>query len=155
MKITPAGIEKILKVLEQTSRRISDATIHIDEERLYARLDKRSWSAKDILAHLRSCGDVWGDSIQSMLAEDHPKLPDLHPGQWIKQTNYAELEFHKSLKAYINQRRELLGALKTLSFEDWSRGAIIGGRKHTVFSQVRRMGKHETEHCEQLESLLK
>lgn len=32
---------------------------------------------------------------------------------------------------------------------------MIGERKHTVFSQARRMAKYENEHIEQIESLLK
>jgi len=44
--------------------------------------------------------------------------------------------------------------LKRLSVEDWSRAAIIKGREHTVFTQVRRMAMHENVHCEQIESLL-
>ena len=44
--------------------------------------------------------------------------------------------------------------LMKLSFEDWSRGAMIEGRIHTVFTQTRRIAKHETQHCEQIEELL-
>ena len=38
---------------------------------------------------------------------------------------------------------------------DSERGAVILGRRHTVFTQARRMAKHEAEHMEQIAGLLK
>jgi hypothetical protein len=32
---------------------------------------------------------------------------------------------------------------------------MIGGRIHTVFTQARRIAKHEAQHCGQIEELLK
>ena len=61
--------------------------------RLQYRIDKKAWSVNDILAHLRSCADVWGGSIEAMLAQDKPTLPYRHPRQWIKKTNYPNLLF--------------------------------------------------------------
>jgi hypothetical protein len=98
---------------------------------------------------------VWGNSIDAMLAGDTPTLPDVHPRQWIKETNYLKLTFRESFHTFVNQRERLLIALRKLSFDEWSRAGMIGGRKHTVFSQARRMAKHENEHCEQVEELLK
>jgi hypothetical protein len=154
MKFTPGEIEKYLDLLEEMPRSIARTIGNTDDARLQYKSDRQSWSANDILAHLRSCADVWGESIEAMLAEDTPTLPDIHPRQWIKETNYLELPFHESLQAFIKQRERLLITLKKSSFEDWSRAATIAGRKHTVFTQARRMAKHEKEHCEQIESLL-
>jgi len=42
-----------------------------------------------------------------------------------------------------------------LPFEAWERSAIIFERKHTIFTQTRRMAKHEMAHLEQIENLLK
>lgn len=155
MKITSGEIEKYLKLLEETPRSIARAIKDIDAVRLEDKPDEKTWSVNNILAHLRSCADVWGDSIAAMLAENIPTLPDLHPRQWVKATNYLELPFHESFQAFIKRRERLLLTLKKLSLEDWSRAAMIAGRKHTVFTQARRMAKHEKEHCEQIESLLR
>jgi hypothetical protein len=154
MKATAAEIEKHLKRLEETPRWIDGVTENVDPGRLHQRPTQKSWSVHDILAHLRSCADVWGSTIDAMLAQDHPTLPDVHPRRWIQTTDYLELPFPESFQAFVRQRRKLLIMLKNLSFDDWSRVAIIGGRRHTVFTQARRMAKHEKEHCEQMESLL-
>ena len=155
MKITETEIAGFLEILEQSPRRMRSASKGIPLARLHVRPAKKPWSVNDVLAHLRSCADMWGGSIVAMLTEENPTLPDVHPRKWIKQTDYPEMDFRESLEAYVSQREELLRTLKKLSFEDWPRGAMIGGRKHTVFSQVRRMAKHESEHCEQIEALLK
>lgn len=154
MKATLPEIAQYLKLLEETPRRIKQLTSSIDEVRLQRKTEKFPWSVNDILAHLRACADVWGDSIIAMLAEENPKVPYRHPRQWIKKTDYVELPFHESFQAFVTQRKKLLKALKTLSFEDWSRGALIQRREQTVFTQVRRMATHENVHCEQIESLL-
>jgi hypothetical protein len=154
VKATRPEIEKYLDLLTQTSRRITNATDGVEAARLQARPQTQPWSINDILAHLRSCADVWGGSIDAMLAEEKPTIPYRHPRQWIRQTDYPDLPFRASFKAFVARRRRLLKVLKSLSFEDWSRAAIIQGREHTVFTQVRRMALHEQTHCEQIESLL-
>ena len=85
MNITPDEIENYLSLLAATSRRLINATHGSDDVRLQYKSDEKAWSANEILAHLRSCADVWGDSIEAMLAEDNPTLPYRHPRQWIKK----------------------------------------------------------------------
>ncbi|MBC7877740.1 MAG: DinB family protein [Anaerolineales bacterium] len=155
MKPTPDEIEKYLKLLAETPRRISSVSRNIESSHLLFKNDEALWSANDILAHLRSCADVWGKTIQEMLAQDKPILPYVHPRQWVKRTNYPELNFHTSLQAFTSQRKELLKLLKNLAFADWSRASTIKGREHTIFTQTRRMATHENEHCEQIKAILK
>jgi len=155
MNITPDEIEKYLGLLSNTSRRIMKATQGFDDLRLQYKIDKKAWSVNDILAHLRSCADVWGGSIEAMLAQVTPTLPYRHPRQWIKKTNYPDLMFQESFQAFLMQQNNLLNVLNNLSIEDWSRAAIIKHREHTVFSETRRMALHEDIHCQQIEELLK
>jgi DinB superfamily len=155
MKAIPEKIETYLKLLEQSPRRIASASKGIENANLQLKTKKEPWSANDILAHLRSCADVWGKSIQEMLVKDNPTLPYQHPRQGIRKTNYPELDFHTSLQAFTDQRRELLVLLKKLTLADWSRAATIKGREHTVFTQTRRMAVHEDIHCGEIEAILK
>lgn len=154
MKMTPKEIEKYLDLLAGTLDHIAFITREASEEQLHHKATKQDWSVRDILAHLRSCSDVWGNSIEAMLADENPVLADVHPRHWLKQTNYLDLRFRESLQALASQRAKMLSVLRQLSFEDWARSAVIGGRNHTVFSQVRRMAKHEAEHLTQIAGML-
>ena len=130
-------------------------TKDLEESRLQFKTDGKSWSVNDILAHIRSCADLWTHSIYAMLAENEPVLSDINERKWTKVTRYAELPFAESFQAYSLQRENLLRVLKALLFESWERSAIINERRHTVFTQTRRMAKHEKEHVMQIGSLLR
>lgn len=89
-----------------------------------------------------------------MLAENAPVRPEINERKWAKVTGYADVPFRESFQAFSLQRDNLLRVLKGLPFESWEKSAIIFERKHTVFTQVRRLAKHEGKHCEQIEHLL-
>lgn len=153
MKATSTEIEEVLQLLTETPQRITVVAEALGDDRLQLKPDEKSWSANDILAHLRACADVWGETIAAMLQDDEPVLKYLSPRTYLEKTDYPELPFQESFLVFADQRRLMLQALHALEFEDWSRGAMIKDRRHTVFSQARRMALHEATHCEQIESL--
>jgi hypothetical protein len=159
MKVSPAETESVFRLLAATPRRIASLSRGVEISKLHFRPHPDSWSANDILAHLRACADVWGKSIVEMITRDHPKLRYISPRSWIRKTDYLELEFRESLKAFTDQRRELLRALKGLAIKDWSRSATFTattrGREQTVFSYACRIAEHENKHCDQIEAVLK
>ena len=155
MKATQKEIDRALALLSQTPLRIADATHGMDEALLQTKPDQQSWAVNEILAHLRSCADLWTHSIYAMLAENEPVFSDINERKWAKVTRYAELPFRDSFAVFSLQRESLLHVLRELPFEAWERSARIFGRKHTIFTQTRRLAKHENEHCEQIEALLR
>jgi hypothetical protein len=154
VKATPSEVQKYLRLVSESPQRIALLVKGLDEDRLQLRADAKSWSANDILAHLRSCADLWTHSIYAMLAESEPTFSDINERKWAKVTRYAELPFHRSFQAYSLQRESLVNVLKDLPSNSWERSALIFERRHTVFTQTRRLAKHETEHLEQLEVVL-
>ncbi len=159
MNITSDEIEKVLQLLAKTTRRIAALSNNLDNASLNFKPDDVSWSANDILAHLRACADVRSKSIMAMLSQEHPTLRHISPRTWMKKTDYAKQDFHVSFEAFTKQRNELLKLLKSLKNKDWSRGAtftaITKGREQTVFSHANIIAQHEDEHCNQIEALLK
>jgi hypothetical protein len=147
-------VKTYLALLKGTLARFSAAAAGQDEGRLSARPGPEAWSANQILAHLRGCADVWTHSIYAMLIEEVPELPNIAPRAWARRARYASRPFRDSFLAFSLQRQELLAVLRKLPAEEWDRTALIGGRVHSVFSQVRRMALHEEIHCEQLEQVL-
>jgi hypothetical protein len=159
MTTTPEEIENVLETLTATPHRLISMSEWLADIQLRFKPDEESWSANDILAHLRACADVWGKSIMAMITQNHPTMRYVSPRTWMKKTNYLKQEFHSSLEAFINQRNELINTLRALEIKDWSRGATftatIKGREQTVLSYARRMAQHESDHCNQIEALLK
>ena len=153
------AIAQSLDLLAATPLRIAAASRGHTTARLHFKPDEDAWSANDILAHLRACADVWGKSILAMIAQDHPTLRYVSPRTWIRKTDYPGQDFHQSLQAFVQQRDDLLRALKALDHADWSRRATFTattkGRDQTVLSYAQRMAQHENEHCEEIEAMLK
>jgi hypothetical protein len=117
-----------------------------------------SWSVNEILAHLRCCADVWGESIMKILKQDNPTFRYVSPRGWIRKTNYLELEFNASFLAFRTQREDLIKTLRALPREDWSRRANVKAasklREETVLSYAQRLADHEYGHCEQIDGVL-
>lgn len=154
MAITAEETQEVLALLEATPVRIAESAAGVDEARLRQAPDKKAWSALQILSHLRACDAVWTYSIHAMLILDEPTLAPIHPRDWDKQLRYQDGSFANSLAALTAQRADLLRILRKLSLEDWERGALIAGRRHTVFSQARRLARHETQHCDQIAGVI-
>jgi hypothetical protein len=156
--MTAAEIESTLESLAEAPQRMVAMTSHLENARLCTKPDKDTWSANDILAHLRACADVWGKSILAMIAKDNPTLRHISPRTHIRKTNYLTQDFHTSLQAFTKQRAELLAALKPLTSEGWSRTAIFTGttrgRDQTVFSYAQRIVEHENPHLDEIQIIL-
>jgi hypothetical protein len=143
----------VLALLAETPLRIAAAAAGQTAARLALPLAPGEWSAVQILAHLRGCADVWPKTIFAMLNQDNPQLALIAPRAWARKMGYARLDFDASFQTFRAAREELLPILSALPPEAWQRGALIGGRTHTVFSQARRLALHEETHCAQLEAL--
>lgn len=154
MADTPLTIEEVLTRLAEGPRQIAAVSDGVAPARLHACPAPDEWSARDVLAHLRSCSDMWGRCIASMLAEDHPTLKAVNPTTWIKQTDYLDLEFAVSFRAFDAQRAGLLRVLEALPPAAWSRAATVTGggkaRERTVHFYAQWLATHERPHVGQI-----
>jgi DinB family protein len=151
-------IAQVLSLLASTPPRLTTLTAGLSPARLQSAPTSDEWSANEVLAHLRACADMWGNSIMAMLGEDRPTLRAINPRTWIKQTNYRELTFQPSLRAFAAQRAALLAVLEPLPPEGWSRSAIVTGAGRpldlTVLSYAQRLALHERPHVKQIERIV-
>ena len=147
-------VDEILGVLSSSAQRIRELTKGASAVELRTPPEAGEWSANEVLAHLRSCGDMWGAAIERILGEDHPTIRAVNPTTWIEQTNYRELEFDRSFRAFVKQRRALLTVLEALTPADWSRAATITGAgrpsERTVHFYAQWMATHERPHLRQI-----
>ena len=147
-------IEQVLGLLVETPRRIGALTADLTPAQLHTTPARDEWSANDVLAHLRACADVWGNCMVTMIAMDQPTLRAVNPRTWINSTNYLELEFRPSLRAFAKQRADLLAVLDPLPLKGWSRTATVTGAgavlERTVLFYGRWLAGHERPHVKQV-----
>src|SRR5258708_31711261 len=70
---------------------------------------------------------MWGGYMATIVAEGHPTIRAMNPTTWIKQTNFPELAFAPSLRAFTKQRAGLLALLRPLPKAGWNRTALVTG----------------------------
>lgn len=157
--MSPASLttDRILTLLTEGPSRITESTAVLTEAQLHAVPGPGEWSANDVLAHLRSCADVWGSAIMTILQQDNPTIKAVNPRTWIQNTDYPGQKFRPSLKAFTVQRKELLQRLQSLKPKSWLRSAIITGAgkplERTVLSYAEWMATHERPHVKQIERI--
>ncbi|HET9093040.1 MAG TPA: DinB family protein [Acidimicrobiales bacterium] len=146
-------VDQIVSILRETPERLALASADLSDARLHASPEPGEWSMTELLAHLRSCADVWGTAIETISSTAHPVLRAVSPITWVRSTDYGELAFSPSLESFRSQRDDLLGLLEALSAADWSRsGTVLGAGKPlelTVLSYANRMARHERTHWRQ------
>lgn len=151
-------IEQTLNLLAQTPPRLTALSAGLAAAKLLTAPNHDEWSANDVLAHLRSCSDVWGNCIVAILAEDSPTLRAVNPTTWIKKTNYLALEFESSLHSFAAQRADLLAVLQPLPPESWSRAATVTGAgrvlERTVLFYAQWLARHERSHFKQIQRIV-
>jgi DinB family protein len=152
-------IEQVLTLLEETPTRIAAATRGLTEAQLHRSPEPGEWSVNEVLAHVRACADVRGEPIRMILSEHHPTFRAVNPLTWIKKTDYLDLEFKPSFRAFSKQRSDLLALLKPLPRKSWSRAATVTGAgavlERTVLFYAEWVAIHERPHVKQVERIVK
>lgn len=117
------------------------------------------WSVVEVLAHLRSCADVWGDAMAAILAEDHPTIRAVSPRSHAAAARYATLRFSASLAGFSRQREHLVARLASLREDEWDRAATVVGAgaplTRTVRDYADRLARHERGHLRQVQATLR
>lgn len=154
----PLSPEQILALLTAAPPRLVAATEGLVAEQLRAAPGPDEWSANEVLAHLRSCADVWGDCIAVMAMEDRPTIRAINPRTWVTRTDYLDLEFRPSLAAFAEQRTRLLALLRSLPEKAWQRSATVTGAgeplERTIHFYAEWLATHEQTHLTQVEQVV-
>lgn len=145
-------------MLADAPRRIAALTKGLSEAQLHRAPERGEWSANEVLAHLRACADTRGGAIHTILASDHPTFRAVNPRTWLEETDYLDLAFRPSLRAFTRQRAGLVGVLKALPRKGWSRAATVTGAgrplERTVLEYAAWVAVHERPHLKQLADLV-
>ena len=128
-----------------------------DEARLTWRADAKTWSASDLLAHLRSCAEVRGKWIAAMLDRDNPTLRAVSPRSAFRK--YVDRDVAVSLKEFTEERATLVKRLQSLDEAGWKRtltftGASPRSSHPSVTDCAWGLVQHEKDHLQQFRDLL-
>ena len=150
-------IDQILSMLAAAPAHIARVTDGITEAQLHAAPNPGEWSANEVLAHLRSCADVWGNCIMTIINQDKPTIRAVNPRTWIKSTDYLEQEFQPSLRVFTLQRTKLLTILESIKPNVWLRSATVTGAgkplERTVHTYAESIAIHERPHLKQIQRI--
>lgn len=147
-------VEEVLTILAETPRQIESITAGLNATQLRTPPNRGEWSVSEILAHLRACADVRGSATLRIVEEDRPRIQVVNPREYLRGTDYPKLDFAISLRAFADQRAELLDVLRALPAEGWSRPAEIvraaSSLQGSVLYYAVWLGTHEVPHLEQI-----
>lgn len=159
MSGSPPSTEHLLQLLSKNIEQITALTVDLTDTQLHVAPVPEEWSLNEILAHLRSCADVWGGCIDRILAEDHPTIKAINPTTWIEQTDCREQTFRASVQLHAAQRTRLLTTLESLPAESWERSAKVTGAgkalERSVAFYAEWLARHERSHLKPIERTIR
>ena len=149
--------KELTKDLAAVPKLIADILDGHDDTRLTWRQDDKTWSASDVVAHLRSCSEVRGKWIAAMLDRDNPTLRAISPRSAFRK--YVDRDVHVSLEEFADERAALVKRLRALDEAGWRRtltftGAAPRSSNPTVTACAWGLVQHEKDHLPQLSDLL-
>jgi hypothetical protein len=148
--------DEVIERLAGAPGRIAAATGARSEAALLEPLDPGGWSARDVLGHVRACDRTWGAYIAGILDEDQPAFRAASPRSTIRDTDYLDVPFGASLRAFTDDRARLVARLRDAGPDGLARTALVtlagrGKEERTAFYYADRLADHELEHVQQLE----
>ena len=149
--------KELTRELASVPKLIAGIVAGHDEARLRWRTDEKTWSASDLLAHLRSCADVRGKWIAAMLDRDNPTLRAVSPRSAFRKS--VDRDVAVSLEEFAEERAALVKRLRSLDEAGWNRtltftGASPRSSTPTVTACVWGLVQHEKDHLQQFRDLL-
>jgi uncharacterized damage-inducible protein DinB len=151
-----AEVRETLRQLRATTPHLKRAATGLTDAQLQRHPENGSWSANEVLAHLRGCADVRGAWIARMLEDNAPMIRYASPRTGMRKGNYAAEEFGANLREFGRQRTALVKTLSALPLTGWSRAATLTGTspgwKQTVFEVAYGLATHELAHFDQITS---
>ena len=147
---------QMLAVLAESPDWVADRLERSEEARWRLRPAPGSWSALEVLCHLRDAdGEILVPRLERMLAEPSPEVPDIDMTGWEESRRYNEQSPAQVLEDWAAVRRTLLARLAPLSREDWRRVGMHSARgPYPLAEMVRYWADHDLSHRRQMAAAL-
>jgi hypothetical protein len=171
MEYAQQPVGRCLERMKRTADEVAAAIIGQSEAAVSRRPVPASWSAKEVVCHLRDIEEVFLLRFRTMLALDEPtflvlgEMPrdreawgivegdamPLDPDRWAEERQYLRNDIEQALAALRRRRQETLALLNRLAPEQWERGSIHVTLGRMTFSDwVALIAAHDNKHLAQL-----
>lgn len=125
------------------------------DAQLSRRPDDTSWSAKEVVCHMRDTEESFMQRFQAVMAMDEPRFLPVEPDRWAADRQYLRHDTAEALDAFRVRREESLRFLRELRPEQWERGGTHATRgRMTIRDFVGLMAWHDDNHIDQLRRAL-
>lgn len=118
---------------------------------LSRRPDATSWSAKEVVCHLRDSEELFMTRFQTLLAVDGPPMVEVGPAdRWAEERQYHRHHAGEAWDAWSRRRDETLELLARLEPDAWARSGTHPRRgRLTIEDFVSLMVSHDDNHLDQ------
>ena len=150
-----ATLEEHMARLERTAADLAAATHGVSSERMAERPRARSWSATEVVCHLRDTEELFQTGFASILASDAPSLHPGEPDRWAEERQYLRNDPAQALEAFRRRRAETLSLLRHLQPAHWELVGVHATRgRQTMRELVGLVAAHDDAHLDQLRRAL-
>ncbi|HEV8616602.1 MAG TPA: DinB family protein [Methylomirabilota bacterium] len=161
--------------IQRTPDDLAEAIRGQGDGALSRRPDDKSWSAKEVVCHLRDIEELCIIRYHMMLSMDEPRLfvvgvtaPEpaewgivggvpypVDAERWAAERQYLRNDTIQALAAFRRRRQEVLALLGALTPTQWKRGGVIPTFGRRTFEEFQAtVAGHDDNHLEQLKRAL-
>jgi hypothetical protein len=138
------------ETLAATSKRLVDLTKGHDDASLRRKASPESWSAVEVICHLRDVERLWADRLVKAAFSDHPRFYVVDVNALAEGNRYNAQDLSAAIKEFARLREDNLCLLRAVPAGQWKRSGLHP--KHGEISIeriVEIMTGHDQTHCEQ------
>jgi hypothetical protein len=113
------------------------------------------WSIHEHACHLAEVHPVLIQRLDLMLSEDRPAIRSYDPGRDDRPDGLLTVDLEGALRRFEEDRRQLVGRLRELQPDEWTRTAAHEEyNSYSVFTMFRHLALHDFFHAYRIEELL-
>jgi hypothetical protein len=113
------------------------------------------WSIHEHACHLAEVHPLLSQRLDLMLAEDNPAIRSYDPGRDDRPDGLLAVDLEVALRRFEEDRKRLVGRLRQLQPDDWTRTATHEEYNcYSVFTMFRHLALHDFFHAYRIEELL-
>jgi len=147
------GDRNAVEVIENTSRRLYEASASLGAAGIEWRPAPNKWNAREILCHLADCEIVFAFRLRQTLAEDHHRIQPFDQEKWAG--TYGGRDIRIALDVFSSVREWNVALVRSASPAQLTKKVTHPERGEETFQIiVETMAGHDLNHLGQLEKIM-